>query len=165
MQDLATRVQIVRAIKLWGYPLIGSTASITGSVFCVKFHMAMFCSLRQSFILLEVSASWILKVRLFCYQIKYSPKTSDTLNQKLCSVPISCLRHCLIIKSIQGEIYTENSIVQHCTYAEIYEHNEVYFPILRPDTEEVEEEYLAQNFWRSDIPDLDEDDLILWCCQ
>ena len=72
---------------------------------------------------------------------------------------IELMMHCF---HFQGEIYTENSIVQHCTYAEIYEHNEVYFPIVRPETELVEEEYLAQNFWRPDIPDLDEEDLILW---
>ena len=70
-------------------------------------------------------------------------------------------KHPILTISIQGEIYTENSIVQHCTYAEIYEHNEVYFPIVRPDTESIEEEYLAQNFWRPDIPELDEDDLVL----
>ena len=63
---------------------------------------------------------------------------------------------------MQGEIYTENSIVQHCTYAEIYEHNEVYFPIVRPENDKIEEEFLSQNYWKPDFPDIDEDELTLW---
>ena len=63
--------------------------------------------------------------------------------------------------NLQGEIYTENSIVQHCTYAEIYEHNEVYFPIVRPENDKIEEEFLSQNYWKPDFPDIDEDELTL----
>ncbi|KAL5249328.1 hypothetical protein ACHWQZ_G018254 [Mnemiopsis leidyi] len=87
----------------------------------------------------------------------FGNKTTDSKSYEAVGIP----RHRIYRINHRGEIYTENSIVQHCTYAEIYEHNEVYFPIVRPDAESIEEEYLTQNFWRPDFPELDENDLEL----
>ena len=68
------------------------------------------------------------------------------------------------LSSLQGEIYTENSLVQQHTYQEIFEHHEVYFPSCTSchrghGSEMVEEDFLAQNFWKMDFVEIDESEL------
>ena len=87
----------------------------------------------------------------------FGNRTSDSMSYQAMGIP----KHRVYIINHRGEIFPEHSLVQHCTYAEIYDHHEVYFPPLNLSILEVEEEYLSQNFWKPDIPELDESELFL----
>ena len=87
----------------------------------------------------------------------FGNRISDSMSYQAMGIP----PHRVYIINHRGEIYPEHSLVQHCTYAEIYDHHEVYFPHLHTPFRLVEEEFLAQNYWKINIPELDESDLDL----
>lgn len=87
----------------------------------------------------------------------FGNRFSDSKSYQAVDIP---LQRIYIINHM-GVIKTENSLVQQCTYGEIYNNIDQYFPPVKKGVPELEVEYLAQNFWKTDIQELTESDLEL----